>query len=420
MRSLLRAGSQLPALRFPLAWLLGLGIVLFLRFPVNFTLYPPFCMDFETYRYTALRVRDGKAAQLYEPTTSERMVFKYAPCWAVAVAPFGWLSDHAGAVLWSGFNVLWLLLTCWMSERLCRLIGLRAPPFLAILAVLSLARPITSEHLLGQADLLWGVLLVAFLYCEATTRPWWAALWLALAASLKLPALLWIPYLLLMRRGAVVLRTIVWLLALNVIAAWLLVPAQPFSLFAAWHHALVTSGMTYAFDISNQSFMALAGRLLRNDHYGLNLLVLPDQAVAFLTLAIQALLFGALVFPRRLPTTSTSRLILDGALLMVFMVLFSPSGWLATYSALLFPSALTLALFLQRPQMLTRRLSWALGAVGLLVFSALMNAKLWHALGVKVWRGESYVYLVFMIPTWLGLSMAWSLWHQRRALTYLT
>jgi len=58
----------------------------------------------------------------------------------------------------------------------------------------------------------------------------------------------------------------------------------------------------------------------------------------------------------------------------------------------------------------------ALGAAGLFVFSALMNAKLWHALGVKVWKGESYVYLVFMIPTWLGLSLVWSLWHQRRLL----
>ena len=391
--------------------------MLFLRFPVNFTLYPPFLMDFETYRYTALRVREGKAAQLYEPTTSERMVFKYAPCWAVAVAPLGWLSDHAGGVLWSCFNVLWLLLTCWMSERLCRLIGLHAPPFLAIVAVLSLVRPITSEYLLGQADLLWGVLLVAFLYCEAVARPWWAALWLALAISLKLPALLWIPYLLLMRRAPVVLRTAAWLLALNVAAAWLLVPAAPLSLFAAWHHALVTSGMTYAFDISNQSLMALAGRLLRHDPYGLNLLVLPDRAVAFITVAIQALLFGALVFSR---PTSTRRLVLDGALLMVFMVLFSPSAWLATYSALLFPSALTLALFFQQPRLLTRRFSVALGAAGLLVFSILMNAKFWHALGIKAWKGESYVYLVFMIPTWLGLSLAWSLWHQRRALTYLT
>ncbi|MBI3088500.1 MAG: DUF2029 domain-containing protein [Candidatus Omnitrophica bacterium] len=408
------------ALRSPAVWLIGLGVVCLIRFPVKFALEPPFLMDFEVYRFIGERVLTGDTAHLYAPTTSERMVFKYAPCWAILFAPLGALSSHAGGVLWSALNVLWLTLTGWLADRLCRLLSLRPAPWLAIAAVVLLVRPITAEFLLGQADLLWGVLIAAFLYAEASGRRWLAALWLALAVSLKLPALLFLIYAGCRRRWAPIGRTLVCLAALNLSAAWLLLPAQPLGLFRAWFGALATSGTTYAFDISNQSLLALAGRLLRQDGYGLNVAVLSDATVMLLTAIAQLLAFAALVRPARPALPDRVRLILDGALLTVFVVLFSPSGWLATYTVLLSPVALALALLLARPALTWRTPGLAFPAAALFLLSALTHAKFWRLAGIPHWRGESYVYLVLMILPWLGVCLAWYLWgHRRRAAGWL-
>jgi len=401
-------------LRSPGPWLIGVGVVCLLRFPGNFLLYPPFCMDFEVFRMIGQRVLAGDALHLYAPTTSERMVFKYAPCWAILFAPLGAWSSHLGAVIWSALNVLWLVLACRLADRLCRLLALQPAPWLAIPAILVLVRPVTAEFLLGQSDLLWGVLMVAFLHAEASGRRWPAALWLALAISLKLPALLFLIYAACRARWSLIGRTVLCFAALNLAAALLLLPSGPLGLFAAWGRALFASGTTYAFDISNQSLLALAGRFLRQDGFGLNVVALPTAAVLTITAGVQLAIFAALALPARSARSDHARLIFDGALLMIFVVLFSPSGWLATYTVLLYPVMLALALMLAKPHLTWRHPALAISAAGLFAFSAMTHAKLWRALGVLSIRGETYVYLALMVLPWLGLCLTWYLWIQRR------
>lgn len=410
VRSLVRHLLAWP----PAVWFWGLGLVLLIRFPLHFVLQPPFLMDFEVYRFIANRLLSGDALHLYDPTTSARMVFKSSPFWAIVMVPLGGLSSHAGSVVWSMLNVAWLILTVWLCDRIARASGLKPPGWLAVPVVLLLVRSLTAEFLQGQINLLWGLLAVAFIFCHITHRRWQAALWLALAISLKLPALLFLASAILTRRWGLTLRTGVWLVVINGLAAWCLVPSHPWSLFGSWQQTLRANAMTYAFDISNQSLLALLGRLLRHDGYGLNLLTLPEPTIAALALILQLILFGLVVWaPRSLPRDAALRVALDSALLGILMVLCSPSAWPATFTAMFFAVYLAVALGVTHPDVLWRRAGFGLTAGLTLLFSALTHAKFWRAMGVFHIHGESYVFLVLMILPLFGLSLAAHLWSWR-------
>jgi len=395
------------------AWLVLMAVVFTLRFPGNFLLYPPFLMDFEVYRTIARRILDGHALQLYDPTTSERMIFKYAPIWAVLMTPLGWCSVHLGGIVWSLVSVDALLVTGWASDRLCRRVVAKAPGWLVPAAIGVLVRPITSGFLLGQSDLVWAALVVMFLLHDDEQRPWLSALWLALAISLKLPALLFLPYLAVRGRWALLARVLAWLVGLNVAAAVLLVPRDPLALFAQWQRALRTNAGAYAFDIGNQSLLAMAGRLLRADGFGLNVMALSDATVTLVTLAVQAGLFVALLLPWR--GDDHLRRLLDGSVLMIFMAIFSPSCWVATYGVLLLPTCVALALAISRPWRLWRRVAVTAGLLATGACSVMTHSNFWRTIGMRQIKGETYVYLVLMVLPALGLALAWSLWCQRLA-----
>jgi hypothetical protein len=413
-RGITQLGSRITGIP-QTVWLLGLGVVLLIRFPLKFLLEPPYLMDFEFFSTIASRILTGDAAQLYEATRSAQAVFKYAPFWALLIAPLGSVTDQTGVLVWSMLTIMWLLATCWLSQRLCALLGLRPSGVFAIIAVLLLVRPITSEFLQGQTNLLWGLLVAGFLYCEVTRRPWWAAGSLALAISLKLPALIVVPYLMLRGHWRTVGRTVLCTAALNLIGAVLLVPAHPLRLFNAWVKVLLVSAPDRAFEIGSQSVLALMGRLLRADGYGLNVLALSDGVVGWVTAILAAALFGALfVQPRRL--AEPARTVVDGALLVIFMVVFSPTAWVATYSTLLFPATVAVTCAVNASHTTWRHPSLAIGVLASLLLSGLTHHRLWHLLGIHSFKGESYVYLVLMILPLLGVALAWSLWHQQRLL----
>ncbi|PIQ83291.1 MAG: hypothetical protein COV75_08305 [Candidatus Omnitrophica bacterium CG11_big_fil_rev_8_21_14_0_20_63_9] len=403
--------------RWPLiVWLGLLGAVLLIRFPIKFLLDPPYLMDFEVFRTTALRILQGDAHQLFAPVETEHMFFKYSPWWALLITPLGWMSSHAGAVVWSGLNVLCLLGTCWVTDRLCRHLDVQPPPFVGILAVLMLVRPITSEFLLGQTNLLWGLLIAGAVLCDVRHRAWAAAGLLALAISLKLPALIFLAYFTLMRRWRMLGRVAGWLLLLNGVAAAILLPQNPVGLLRTWIQTLLASGSARAFEIGNQSLLSLLGRLLRNDGYRLNLFVLPDATIMLIAAGLELVLFLLLFLPSSRRNPSASQTICDGALLTTLMVLSSPTCWIATYNALLMPVMLLLGFVAQRPRLTWTSPAWTPGLALLFLCSLMMHAKFWRFLGVNFFRGESYVYLVLMVFPWFGLSLGWCLWKQRREL----
>lgn len=381
-----------------------LGVILLLRFPVHFIIYPPYLMDFDVYRSSAMRIAGGQALALYQPLQTAASLFKYAPCWAIAWLPLAWLSVQAGSVLWSALTVLWLVWACWIAQRLTARAGLPAPFWLPLAAVSVLVRPVTAEFLNGQTDILWAWLTLGFLTSGLRQQRWRSAACLALAIALKLPALIFLPYLMLRRRWDLVWRTGLVFTLVNAGTVWLLAPAQPLRLLNDWAHVLQSSGPARAFEIGNQSLVSLAGRLLSADMYHLNLLSLPAGGV-FAATAVAALILFTLVGWGRPAATTPARWVADGALLTILMVLCSPTTWIATYSALILPVTLAVAGLLRPPRSPWRRGALIVLSVVLLALSAMTHNTLWHALGIRSFRGESYVYLVLMVLPWLGLAL---------------
>ncbi len=393
-----------------------LSIVLVLRYPVHFILWPPYLMDFEVYRAAAERLLHGQGAHLYDPTTaSGMMVFKYAPAWALFFISLGWLSKPAAAVLWTALNIAALLATLVLSTRLCRRHGIGYYPLTAVLAVLILVRPLAEEMGNGQANLLWGCLTVASVYAATVQRPWCSAAAIAAAILLKLPALIFLLYLFLRRQWAAIGRILVLLIGATMVASVLVAPMAPWHLLRSWVSALAHSGTTYTFTIGNQSFLALLGRFLTEGGYRLNLLNLSHSTIAWLNGIVGLIIVLRVGWPTPETPRRPERFVYDSALLMVVMVIFSPSCWLATYTALLFPVFLGCA---GLRQMLTEH-QWepvTLILSGLVVLLSLFtNHRIWRFLNISSWHGETYLFLVFMVLPWLGLALIGLLWRQRQA-----
>lgn len=391
--------------RWPLwAWLAFLAIVFALRFPVHFILEPPYLMDFEVYRAVAERVVHGLGREVYAPTTSSVMVLKYAPCWALFLSPLAWVPAFPGAIAWSCLTVGWLIAGCALAMRLIRSAELRSPAWIPAVAVIVLVRPLTGEFLNGQIDLLWSLLVIGFLVADQARRPWWSAVCLALAISLRLPALVFLGYLAVRGRWDSVLRTAGLCLALNLISAAILVPAQPLEPLRQWVGVLLSSGPDRAFEIGNQNLLSLMGRLLSYDGYHLNIAVLPPAFIWLAYGAAVAALFALVAAGRKHP-------VIDGALLTILMVIGSPTVWVATYSALLLPVMLALALAWQR----ARQRALDVMLLALLGLGSLMtHSSFWRAVGLPSFRGESYVFLVLMVLPWFALALFAYLWLRRR------
>ncbi len=398
--------------RWELVALALLAVILLVRYSVNFLLDPPFFMDFEVYRATGLRVLQGQAEQLYAPTYSDQMLFKYAPVWALWWAPFGLLSSHDGGVLWSVLSAGCLVLTCWLAARLCRSYGLRVPWAAPFIAALFVSRPLNEEFPNGQVDTLWGLLIVASLWAVIRRDRWVAAGALALAISLKLPAALLLLYFLARRQLEVVWRTCVIGLLLNGVAALLLAPHHPWGLAVAWVDVLRASGPDRAFEIGSQSLLALFARYLTNDGYPLHVLSLPRSVVVPLALAVEMGLFACLLRGRR-PTPSHPAWLFDTAAVTVMMVLFSPTCWLPTYTLLAFPCVVAVATAYTRAWRTLRDP----GASALLFLTLLgtlfTHRKAWHLVGIRAIGNEEYVFLVIMTLPWCALALVGYLWRQR-------
>jgi hypothetical protein len=105
---------------------------------------------------------------------------------------------------------------------------------------------------------------------------------------------------------------------------------------------------------------------------------------------------------------------MDGALLTVLMVIGSPTVWVATYSALLFPVMLALACAASDPPRRLRHAPEAAALAVMLLCSVMTHSAFWRAIGLPSFRTETYVFLVFMVLPWFGLALFAYLWRRRR------
>ena len=399
-----------------IAALVLLGVVLLIRYPLHFIGSTPYLMDFDVYRTVAERLMQGQADLLYAPTQahSEMMVFKYAPVWALLWMPLAWLPAELGAILWTAADLCALLVTLVLCSRCCRQVGLRFLPITGVFAVLVMVRAFGEEMGNGQVNLLWGALTAGFIHAVMRGRFWIAAAALAGAILLKLPSLIFLPYLLLTRRWRLAFAASLIACGAAAVSSVVLLPRVPWRLLADWAAAMA-GGRVYAFEIGNQSVLALLSRYLTADGYGLNI---AGLSVPVITTMAAGLLLICVALVSRPPTAKASpaRFLFDSAILTVAMAVLSPTCWLATYTVLVFPVFVALAALQHR--VMDRRwdpIELALAALTLLL-GLFTHRKIWQLLGLQSWRGETYLFLVFMILPWLGLTLIAWLWRQRRRL----
>lgn len=149
-------------------------------------------VDFEVYRTAAVRALT--AEPLYRPDDGHYQ-FKYLPAFALAMAPFAFVSKDAAEVAWFALSVGMLALfvrVCIGALPARRL----AVPWLAWIIVLITGKFWVKELTFGQTNLLLGLLLIGAAIAAGRKRPGVAGALLGAAVFVKPYALVLVPWLL--------------------------------------------------------------------------------------------------------------------------------------------------------------------------------------------------------------------------------
>lgn len=268
--------------------------------------------DFAVYRTAAERALD--AAPLYRPEDGH-YTFKYAPAFALAMAPFAILHPDAAQVAWFAISVgLLMAFIRWSVSGLpARRLSRRV---LTILTVVFMAKFFAHELTLGQANLLLGTLLVGALLAAQIDLPRVAGVLVGIAFFVKPYALLLLPWLVFSHGLAAGLA------AAGVMTAGLFLPALVYGwtanlgLLTDWFALVTESTAPTLLGADNVSLAAMWAKWIG-----------PGQTASVLALvtAAAALGFPALAWLRRRPVFEPDYL--EVAQLMVLMPLISPQGW---------------------------------------------------------------------------------------------
>jgi hypothetical protein len=342
--------------------------------------------DFGVYRTAAAR---AVAAEPLYRVEDGHYQFKYLPAFALAVAPLAMLRPEVAKAAWFALSVGCLLVFLHWS-----VLGLperrRTPRVLTWLTVLFMAKFYAHELLLGQSNLLLGVLLVAALLAAQIELPRVAGVLIALAAFIKPYALLLLPWLI-VSHGLTA-----GLVSVAVIALGLLVPA----ILYGWSGNLMLLGQWYA-TVSAST----APNLIGADNISLAAMwakwIGPGSTAAMLAVisAMGALALAAMAWRRRDRVAEGDYL--EVALLMLLIPLLSPQGW--DYVLLLATPAVVC--LLDRWPELSR--PWRVFSIAVL---AIMGLTIFDLMGRTLYAR----FMALSIVTVCALGVAVALSHVRR------
>jgi hypothetical protein len=268
--------------------------------------------DFAVYRTAAAR---AIAAEPLYRVEDGHYQFKYLPAFAIAAAPLALVRPEVAQAGWFALSVGFLLVFLSWSVR-----GLperrRSERLLTWLTLLFMAKFYAHELLLGQSNLLLGVLLVAALLAVQIDQPRVAGVLIALAAFIKPYALLLLPWLMVshgMMAGLVSLAVIAFgLLAPAVVYGW----SGNLALLSRWYTTVTASTAPNLIGADNISLAAMWAKWIG-----------PGSTAGMLAVASAAgaLALVAMAWRRRDRVAEGDYL--EVALLMLLIPLLSPQGW---------------------------------------------------------------------------------------------
>jgi hypothetical protein len=268
--------------------------------------------DFEVYWTAGSRAL--AAAPLYREEDGHYQ-FKYLPAFAVMAAPVALLPLPAAKAAW--FAASALLMTALLGLSLRAMPQLRRPAaLLLVLTFLAMAKFYAHELVLGQVNLLFGVLVVLAIVWLRTSRDAAAGLVLAVAVVVKPYAAIFVPWLATRRDRTALAAMSAALLILLLLPAARYGWAGNLRLLGDWWHTVTATTAPNLSNPDNVSLGALFTRWLGADS--------PAQGLAA-TAGVLLLGLTGIVMAGRGTLAATETL--EASLLLLLIPLLSPQGW---------------------------------------------------------------------------------------------
>ena len=307
--------------------------------------------DFEVYWTAGSRAL--AAAPLYRPEDGH-FQFKYLPAFAVLASPLALLTLPVAKALWFAVSAVLMLVLLWLSLRALPSIT-RPPPLLVAATFVAMAKFYAHELVLGQVNLLFGVLVVLAIVWMRQQRDAAAGVLLAVSVVVKPYGAIFAPWLATRRRGPAFIAMMIALVVL------LLLPAARYGwsgnirLLVDWWHT-VTS--TTSVNLTNPDNVSLSSMFAKYFGVGSTATMLAAFATLLLLAAAGVVMAGRgrLIAPEAL----------EGSLLLLLIPLISPQGW----DYVLLISTPAVMLLVDRLHALPRGLRYSTGAaIAIVAFS---------------------------------------------------
>jgi hypothetical protein len=268
--------------------------------------------DFEVYRTAAARATSGEP--LYR-ASDEHYQFKYFPVSAFLFAPFAPLPAGAAKAIWFALSVCLLvgLIALSVGQLPSRVVPAR---MIVIGTVLVLGKFYAHELILGQVNLLFGVVAVAGLAQLQRGRDAGGGATLGAASLVKPYGLVFLPYLLVTKRFRAAIACVGVLLLGTVCPVITYGVEGTFRLFEAWRQVVTSSTTANLTGQDNVSIAAMSVKWLGLGPPAFWLTIVTS-------LAVVSVCGAAIAMRRRLARPEY----LEVALLLTVVVLLSPQGW---------------------------------------------------------------------------------------------
>jgi alpha-1,2-mannosyltransferase len=268
--------------------------------------------DFEVY-WTA-GARAAAAEPLYRDTDGHYR-FKYLPAFAIAVSPLARLPLTTAKGVWFALSVLsligFVMLSVWSVPR--RALSAR---WLAALTVVAMAKFYGHELVLGQANLVFGLICAAALGALRSGRAGVAGFAFGAASIIKPYAIVFLPYLLLTRKWRAACGTCVALACVMVLPIPYYGIGGSLRLISQWWSTASETSVPLLTNADSSSVFAMYAKWLGwgTAAFAASLVTVAALGCAFL-----------LVLAKRRGVPAPE--VLEVGLLLTFIPLCTPQGW---------------------------------------------------------------------------------------------
>ena len=268
--------------------------------------------DFEVY-WTA-GARAAAAEPLYRASDGHYQ-FKYLPAFALLAVPLAAMPLAAAKGVWFAASAVAMVVLLGLSLRALPNLR-RSPILLIVLTFLAMAKFYAHELVLGQVNLLFGVLAALAIVWMRKGREAGAGLALALAVVVKPYAIVFAPWLATRRRRGALLAMTAGLIVLLALPALRYGWSGNLQLLGDWWRTVTSTTAPNLLNQDNVSLSAMYAKWLG-----------PGSSATLLA----AVTGGALLLLAAIVTAGRGQLkapdTLEACLLLMLIPLLSPQGW---------------------------------------------------------------------------------------------